>query len=42
MRPCCEQEARDAIEDLGLVPDDDRTRTGSSNSTVRTRSSSGR
>ena len=27
MRPCCEQEARDAIEDLGLVPDDDRTRT---------------
>ena len=23
MRPCCEQEPRDAIEDLGLIPDDD-------------------
>ena len=25
MRPCCEQQARDLIEDLGLIPDDDRT-----------------
>jgi hypothetical protein len=25
MRPCCEQEARDTIEDLGLILDDDRT-----------------
>lgn len=25
MRPCREQEARDALEDLGLAFDDDRT-----------------
>jgi hypothetical protein len=25
MRPCCEQEARDVLEDLGLVPDDEGT-----------------
>ena len=25
MRPCCEQEPRDAIEDLGMILDDDRT-----------------